>query len=456
MLDLESYLNISPLIYLTQILRSNSGYLKINSEALSKRCFTFAAPTNKTYSELESIITEDKHLGLTSSINNSYSWLSGFTDGEGFFYIVITGQTCSFKFQINLHKDDINVLYFIQKILGFGEVRSYINFASFTVTRLKDIAKIIDIFYEYPLQGIKWLNFLDFSKAYKLYNNQSKNSLLIAEIIKIKDGMNRKRSDFSMPNNKEINITPYWFLGFIEGEGSFSINRHNKFRLDFSLSQAIVDFNLMQNIKTYLENLPGTDGKYDGAIGISVSKSTNLNHKSTARIETTRIEYFSNIFIPFLDNLVWRSKKQWDFQDWKYIFKLKEQGHHLSKEGIELIDKILSQMNNNRLSTSGKPVVDRTLLLAEIEQLLNGPSNFELRNGKKWIISLNKYYHSSRKNICVFIQNEDGINIHSFDSIADCAKFLNVNPSTVSKRIIKNIPFLFDDKRVYIKKEVNK
>lgn len=110
-------------------------------------------------------------------------------------------------------------------------------------------------------------------------------------------------------------------------------------------------------------------------------------------------------------------------------------------------------MNNNKLSTSGKPVVDRTLLLAEIEQLLNGSSNFELRNGKKWIISLNKYYHSSRKNICVFIQSEDGINIHSFDSLTDCAKFLSVDPTTVSKRILKNIPFLFNNKRVYIKKE---
>lgn len=33
-------------------------------------------------------------------------------------------------------------------------------------------------------------------------------------------------------------------------------------------------------------------------------------------------------------------------------------------------------MNKNRLSTSGKPAVDRTLLLVEVEQLLNGPSNF--------------------------------------------------------------------------------
>jgi hypothetical protein len=108
-----------------------------------------------------------------------------------------------------LHKDDINVLYFIQKLLGFGEVRSFDNYASFTVTRLKDIAKIIDIFNRYPLQSTKWLNFQDFAKAYKLYTNHPKNPELIKEILTIKNGMNQKRSDYTMPKDKEINITPY-------------------------------------------------------------------------------------------------------------------------------------------------------------------------------------------------------------------------------------------------------
>lgn len=40
-------------------------------------------------------------------------------------------------------------------------------------------------------------------------------------------------------------------------------------------------------------------------------------------------------------------------------------------------------MNKNRLSTSGKPAADITHLLFEVEGLLNGPSNFELKNGKK-------------------------------------------------------------------------
>jgi hypothetical protein len=62
---------------------------------------------------------------------------------------------------------------------------------------------------------------------------------------------------------------------------------------------------------------------------------------------------------------------------------LKEQGHHFTEQGVKLINLVLSQMNNNRLSTSSnQPVVDRALLLTEINQLLSGPSNFETRKGR--------------------------------------------------------------------------
>ncbi len=376
-----------------------------------------------------------------------YQWLSGFTDAEGHFYIV-TSKICAFRFQINLHKDDIDALYYIQKALGFGEIRSYKNFSSFTVTRLKDIALLLKIFDQYPLQGSKWLNYKDFSKAFELYINPDKNRL--KEILKIKQGMNRSRSDYT--NDKEIIISPYWLLGFIEGEGCFSINKRNNFRLDFSLSQSSSNQELLQKIKIYLENLPGTNGNYEGAIGISKVKFNNPNHQPSTRIETTRVPYITNIFIPFLENLTWHSKKRLDFQDWKAILMLKEKGHHLSEQGTKLIELILSQMNKNRLSTaSSQPIIDRVFLLAEINKLISGPSNFGVRNGKKWIISLNKYYQSSRKNICVAIKDENGSNLHLFDSIADCANFLDVHPTTVSQRIKKDISFLFDNKQVFIK-----
>ena len=75
-------------------------------------------------------------------------------------------------------------------------------------------------------------------------------------------------------------------------------------------------------------------------------------------------------------------------------------------------------------------------------------------NGRKWVISLNNYYYSSRKNTLVVIKDDNGNTLHSFYSLADCAKFLDVHPSTVSKRIIKEKPFLFENKWAYIKKEV--
>ena len=78
---------------------------------------------------------------------------------------------------------------------------------------------------------------------------------------------------------------------------------------------------------------------------------------------------------------------------------------------------------------------------------------FALRRdqGKKFVISLNKYYHSSRLNVCVILVDEKGNTLYSFDSLADCAKFLKVDPSTVSKRKSKGIPFKFENKIVYIK-----
>lgn len=115
--------------------------------------------------------------------------------------------------------------------------------------------------------------------------------------------MNRLRLDYSLPKDKVVNITPYWLLGFIEGEGCFSINKHNNYRLDFSLSQSSTNLELITSIKVYLENLPNTEGNYTNAIGISEVRSNNPNQKSATRIETTRIPFITNVLIPFLESL---------------------------------------------------------------------------------------------------------------------------------------------------------
>lgn len=119
-----------------------------------------------------------------------------------------------------------------------------------------------------------------------------------------------------------------------------------------------------------------------------------------------------------------------------------------------MIDLILSQMNNRRLSTnlSHNSPVDRELLYVKINKLLAAPSNFKvLEDGQIFILSLNKYY-SPRENIRVRLYNEDGLIVDTFESIADCARFLSISPVMAKRRLVKSEPVLFNDKLLYIRR----
>jgi len=124
-------------------------------------------------------------------------------------------------------------------------------------------------------------------------------------------------------------------------------------------------------------------------------------------------------------------------------------------------------MNNNRLSTSGLPRVDRAHLQIEIDKLLSGPSNLEEKeDGRIFIKSLNRYLSTSAK-IRVELQDENGNAIKIFDSAADCAKCLGLARMTITNKLrtgkpapaglpcFTGKPVLFKNKLVYIKKVVN-
>ena len=152
-----------------------------------------------------------------------YEWFRGIVEGECSFDFKRKQGTKNFEFnfRILLHIDDLALLLFIQSKLGVGAVKTYSKTALFKVIRIKDIQVIIDIFSSNPLNTTKHLNFLDFKKAYELYINSDKKSLeLINHIDNIKSGMNKSRIDFK--RNNDFKITPYWVLGFVEAEGSYS------------------------------------------------------------------------------------------------------------------------------------------------------------------------------------------------------------------------------------------
>jgi hypothetical protein len=80
----------------------------------------------------------------------------------------------------------------------------------FTVTHPKDLYKYIAIFDEYNLNTNKYLDYLDFKKAFTLYKGRDKtikeNQILIDKILELKKGMNKYRIHFSLPADHKIVI----------------------------------------------------------------------------------------------------------------------------------------------------------------------------------------------------------------------------------------------------------
>jgi len=64
--------------------------------------------------------------------------------------------------------------------------------------------------------------------------------------------MNAKRVDFEMPFAHKITITPYWLLGLIEGEASFSISKSNTLNTTFYLCLTSAQAPLVNAIKDFL------------------------------------------------------------------------------------------------------------------------------------------------------------------------------------------------------------
>lgn len=98
-----------------------------------------------------------------------------------------------------------------------------------------------------------------------------------------------------------------------------------------------------------------------------------------------------------------------------------QKGFHYLPEGLALIKRIASQMNNNRL---GRPKIitenECNLLHTEIDKfLLENPSNYEYIEGRTYIKSLNRFRTEGLGvELVGFSFNKT---IASFNSITECA-----------------------------------
>ena len=308
---------------------------------------------NKTFSSC----TKQKELSQTEF----YQWFAGFTDGEGNFDIQVRKDSniITIQFRITLHIDDVAVLYFIRDRLGAGTVKisNTRKEVVFKVTGVKNLQEfIINPLSIFKLNGNKYLDYLVFKEVLEIMSTKAhltKDGL--AKISKLLETHNTKRIDFNYPKDHSITITPYYLLGLIEAEGSFSYGTNNQ--LTFVLVLTESQQHLIKTIKLFIDNLSvDTQNplpiKIERALIVYRKAYGQGNDKPSFAVQVSDFYFLIKFLIPFLNNLTWVSKKQKDFYDWVFISQLMSRGLHLTSEGLSYILAIKSRMNNGRLSTN--------------------------------------------------------------------------------------------------------
>jgi len=128
--------------------------------------------------------------------------LAGFTDADGCFFVSIydspkskLGVAVQLVYVITQHIRDQELVKGLIEYLGCGKFSERKEACDFKVQSLADIsAKIIPFFSKYQLQGIKALNFEDFSAVAKIMEAKghlTREGIESVKIIKMK--MNKGR-----------------------------------------------------------------------------------------------------------------------------------------------------------------------------------------------------------------------------------------------------------------------
>ena len=130
-----------------------------------------------------------------------------------------------------------------------------------------------------------------------------------------------------------------WVVGFVDGEGCFfiGINPHPEMTSgyqvlpEFTVVQHQRDIQLLYALKTFF--------------GCGVVRT---NHEERMAYRVRSIQHLSEKIIPFFSQYPLKSKKRIDFEKFKDVLRLMNQGEHLKPEGISRIQQITSRMNRGR------------------------------------------------------------------------------------------------------------
>lgn len=291
-------------------------------------------------------------------VSTSYQqWFAGFVDAEGNFLISPGSRNhVNFRFRIRLHIDDLATLEKIRSTLDVGVVKIEGNSCIYIVSGYDDLRYVIlPIFNQFPLLTVKALDLKDFIAALEIkgqYLGSRLPELSYNKIIEIKNGMNtgRKNIDENQLSSivSNVNISSYWLLGFVEGDGTFGIKNLVPY---FQIAQHNRSVSVMVIIKQYFANLPRgkieTKSTPTPNLAMVTNKRTNVHSLSI-----TNIDVLYDYIVPWFQVLNFNTRKEFDFKLWAVAVTIHKHGYFYLPTGRSLLLSIVNSINTKRYSTN--------------------------------------------------------------------------------------------------------
>jgi hypothetical protein len=297
---------------------------------------------------------------LMTTSNNSKSldpnFITGFTDAEGSFTILITesktckiGWTVRARFQIRLHSKDLPLLKEIQSFFG-GIGNIYTSSKDQTATyRIEDIKSLTNVivphFESYSLQSAKRIDYELWKQCINLKEAEKSLTLSSLEkIIAIKGAINLGLSDKLInlfPLVKPITrpeffvnkakLNPHWISGFTTGEGcfSFSING-DSIKPSFSIGLHKRDEPLLLKILEFFNSKANL---------YSYGAHTSVELKISAKSD------FNTFLIPHFNKYPLSGVKLYNYIIWREMVELITNKAHLTPNGIAKLRELQSTLN---------------------------------------------------------------------------------------------------------------
>ena len=150
----------------------------------------------------------------------------------------------------------------------------------------------------------------------------------------------------SCADNQQGRLDPWYIVGFVDGEGCFSISifKNSTTRLGY---QVFPEFVVTQGAKSssVLDDIQS----FFGCGKIYENRRTDNHKENLHRYCVRSVKDIRSNVIPFFDQYQLKTNKRFDFQTFCLAIDLIEQGEHLNPDGLERLRSLASTMNRQKI-----------------------------------------------------------------------------------------------------------